>query len=148
MGKPVILMFLPETVHRQLSHPQLEAGVNRAFPFPPTLAEASRIQGGRRWESSCFLQRRSHFVVFCLKEDVGFHSLGGQHKPTAWVSSEHEVRKHARCRSHRGHQRPAGRDRVSPGLCSQSLCPSSTPESLRASRDRASAPAPSRAHQQ
>lgn len=100
-------MFLPETVHRQLSHPQLEAGINRAFPFPPTLAEASRIQGGRRWESSCFLQRRSHFVVFCLKEDVGFHSLGGQHKPTAWVSSEHEVRKHARCRSHRGHQRAA-----------------------------------------
>lgn len=45
--------------------------------------------------------------MFCLKEDVGFHSLGGQHKPTAWVSSEHEVRKHARCRSHRGHQRAA-----------------------------------------
>lgn len=130
MGKPLILKFLPETVHRQLSHLQLEAGVNRAFPFPLTLAEASRIQGGRRWESSCFLQQRSHFVVFCLKEDiVGFHSLRGQQKTTAWVSSEHQVRSHTGCRSHQGHQQPVGRDSVSPGLYSQSLCPSSMPAS-------------------
>lgn len=130
-GKPLILKFLPETAHRQLSHPQLEAGVNTAFSFPFTLAEASRIPGGRRWESSCFLQQRSHFVLLCLKEVIiGFHSLRGQQKPTGWVSSEREVRNHTGCRSHQGHQRPVGRDRVSPGLCSQSPCPSSTPESL------------------
>lgn len=131
MGKPLILKFFPETVHRQLSHPQLEAGVNGAFSFPLTLAEASRIQGGRRWESSCFLQQRSHFVLFCLKEMiVGFHSLRGQQKLTWGVSSEREVRNLTGCRSHQGHQQPVGRDRVSPGLCSQSPCPSSTPKSL------------------
>lgn len=96
-----------------------------------SLAEASRIQGGRRWESSCFLQQRSHFVLFCLKEMiVGFHSLRGQQKLTWGVSSEREVRNLTGCRSHQGHQQPVGRDRVSPGLCSQSPCPSSTPKSL------------------